>query len=121
MTPENRDLHLQECIRLCWECRDTCQDTLFNHILERGGDHIDADNIRIMTDCMQICQTAADFMRRNSPVHAIICNACANICEVCADSCESLGKEHTTIRRCAEVCRHCATACRGMSNMKEAA
>jgi len=121
MTQENRDLHVQECIRLCWECRDTCQDTLFNHNLARGGEHIDADNIRLMTDCMETCQTTADLMRRNSPLHPILCIACADVCEACADSCEKMGKEHATIGRCAEVCRRCAASCRAMGNMKQAA
>jgi hypothetical protein len=121
MTPENMDLHLQECIRLCWECRDICQDTLYNHNLERGGDHIDAQNIRLMTDCIEICQTAADLMRRHSMLHRVTCQACAEICDACAESCEKMGSSHTMIQRCAEACRRCATSCRAMSSMKQAA
>src|ERR1700722_2417543 len=121
MTPENKDLHMQECIRLCWECRDTCQDTLFNHNLERGGSHIDAENIRLMIDCMEICQTAADLMRRHSRMHRVTCSACADICDACAESCERMGSMHATIQRCAEICRRCAASCRAMCEMKQAA
>ena len=115
----NQKMH--DCIQLCWQCRDTCQDTLFNHNLEHGGTHIDADNIRIMTDCMEICQTAADFMRRNSSLHFVICRACADVCAACADSCEGMGKVHTEIQHCGEICRRCAESCREMSEMKQAA
>ncbi len=31
-----------ECIQLCWECRNECQQTLFNHCLEMGGKHVEA-------------------------------------------------------------------------------
>jgi len=119
--PKEMNSGAHECILLCWQCRDTCQDTLFNHNLARGGSHINADNIRIMTDCMEICQTAADFMRRNSHLSSVTCQACAEICEACADSCESMGKEHAAIQHCAEICRRCATSCREMSKMKQAA
>jgi hypothetical protein len=113
--------HLQECIQLCWQCRDTCQDTLFNHNLSRGGTQLDPDNIRIMTDCMEICQAAADFMRRNSPLHTVTCGACAQICNACADSCENMGKEHAAIQHCAQICRKCAKSCEAMGTRKKAA
>src|SRR5438445_304986 len=106
--PQQRDPKMENCIQLCWECRDTCQDTLYNHILERGGEHMDAENIRLLTDCIQACQTAADFMRRNSTLHSSECAACADVCEACAKSCEAMGKEHTPIQRCADICRRCA-------------
>jgi hypothetical protein len=109
--------HLKECIHICWECRDTCQDTLYNHILERGGGHIDAENIKVLTDCIQICQLSADFMRRNSPLHKITCAACAEICAACADSCHQMGGKHITIQKCAEASRRCAESCRKMANM----
>jgi hypothetical protein len=118
---QQRDPNMENCIKLCWECRDTCQDTLYNHNLERGGDHIDADNIRLMSDCIQVCQIAADFMRRNSTLHTSTCAACADVCEACAESCEAMGSEHVTIQRCAEICRRCAKSCREMSQMKKAA
>lgn len=114
-------MDLQKCIQLCWQCRNICQDTLFNHILPRGGSHIDAGHIRLMTDCIEICQTAADFMVRNSPLHMVTCGACADVCDSCAKACERMGKEHAAIQACAEICRTCADSCRKMSSMKQAA
>lgn len=121
MTPENIDLHRQECIRLCWECRDICQDTLFNHILERGDEHPDTAHIRLMIDCIQICQVAADFMRRDSYYHTFTCRSCAAVCMACAEYCERMAKEQPALKKCAEICRRCGDSCTMMSGIKQAA
>lgn len=114
---ENKNL--QACITTCWECRNECQETLFNHCLEVGGKHVEASHVRLMADCIQACQTAADFMVRGSQFHASECAACADVCEACAESCERIGGEE--MKRCAEICRRCAASCREMGKMKKAA
>ncbi len=113
------DRRMEDSIKQCWECRDVCQDALYNHGLEMGGGHVEARHVRLMADCIQACQTAADFMRRGSPVHASECTACADVCEACAESCDRIGDER--MRRCAETCRRCAQSCRDMGKMKKAA
>ena len=102
--------YLKKYIESCWECRHECQGTLFNHCLQMGGDHLKPDHVKIMMDCIQICQVAADAMVRQSTVIADICMACANACESCADSCEALGDEE--MEYCAKLCRSCADYCR---------
>jgi len=114
---ENKDLH--SCITICWECRTECQETLFNHCFEMGGKHVEAEHIRLMADCIQICQTAADSMTRGSEAYLAICNACAEVCDACAVSCDKIGDEK--MKRCAELCRRCAKSCREMAQMKKAA
>ncbi len=104
---------MQECVTACWGCRTECQITLYNHCLKKGGDHVTPDHIKIMADCIQICQTAADFMTRRSFMHAHICEACAAVCEACAKSCEDIGEAE--MEHCAETCRECAAVCREMS------
>ena len=113
------DPQMEECIRQCWECRDVCQDTLYNHCLEMGGKHAETQHVKLMADCIQACQTAADFMRRGSQLHASECAACADVCEACAQSCERIGGEE--MKRCAEACRAWAKSCREMGKMKKAA
>jgi len=66
-----------------------------------------------MTDCIQICQAAADFMRRGSAMHAWVCGACAAVCRACATSCRDLGGDH--MLRCAEACDACAAECEKMA------
>lgn len=106
---------LQDCIRHCWDCRNECQETLFTHCLVNGGKHTEPEHVRLMADCIQICQTAADFMTRQSPMHMAVCRACAEICEACADSCAEFEDAH--MQRCAETCRRCAQHCRDTSEM----
>jgi hypothetical protein len=110
---------LQECIRLCWDCRHICQKTLFKHCLPIGGVHMDEPYVKAAIDCIQICQVAADFMTRESAYHMLVCAVCADICTACAKACEQIGDE--TMMKCAEACRACARSCREMGKMREAA
>lgn len=112
------DPMLKDCIAECWTCRDTCQSTLYNHCLDMGGQHVMSAHVRLMADCISICQTAADAMTRGSRLHAVICAACAEICDTCAESCEAFQDEH--MKACAAACRSCAESCRSMSQMKDA-
>lgn len=106
---------MQECITHCWECRNECQKALFSHCLLAGGEHVKQNHVKLMTDCIQICQIAADFMTRESPFHKNICEVCAKICDACAESCAALKDE--AMQQCAEVCRRCAESCRNMGKM----
>lgn len=94
-------------------------ETLFGHCLEQGGEHVVSEHVRVMMDCIQACQVAADFMTRNSPLHAAECEACAAVCEACARSCEAI--DDTVMQQCAEICRRCAEHCRAMGQQKQAA
>ena len=113
------DEKLKDCIHLCWDCRHHCQESLFSHCLTIGGPHMEESHVRAMVDCIEICQTAADFMTRGSQLHAAICMACAAICEACARSCEKIGDE--AMMACAAICRKCAESCRRMSEPQKAA
>ena len=68
-----------------------------------------------MTDCIQICQIAADFMTRNSEMHDTICDACAEICDACAKSCAEIDTKE--MDECAKACEMCADSCREISAM----
>jgi len=107
---------MEQCIDLCWKCRHECQSTLFTHCLVVGGKHAEAAHVNLMTDCIQICQLAADAMVRQSPMHADICHACADICDACAVSCEEIGGKE--MKKCADLCRQCADHCRHMAGVK---
>lgn len=109
------DTKMHNCITECWKCRSHCQETFFNHCLVEGGQHVKAKHVKLMTDCIQMCQTAADFMTRNSGLHSFVCQVCAEICESCAESCENIGG--IEMEQCAEICRSCAETCRGMAEI----
>ena len=116
---EEAEMDTTDCKQLCWECRTECQETLTAHCLEMGGDHVAPEHVKLMLDCIEICQTAADFMVRKSSLHPYICQACAVVCEACAQTCEEFEEEK--MKHCAETCRRCAESCREMSLMKKAA
>jgi hypothetical protein len=106
MNPE-----MMQCIETCRECARVCLSTATNQCLEMGGEHVAPMHFRTMLDCAEICETAADFMLRNSYLHTSVCRACAEVCEACAVSCEQIGD----MQECVDVCRRCASECRKMA------
>jgi hypothetical protein len=112
-THQHTTSEMQECIDNCTGCHATCLETV-THRLKKGGRHAEADHIRLLLDCAQICATSADFMLRGSDLHTATCRACAEVCARCAEDCERLADDDI-MRRCAEECRACAESCRRMS------
>lgn len=101
------------CIDNCVECHRVCLEVV-QHCLRKGGKHAEADHIRLLLDCAEICQTSANFMIRGSDLHTHMCGVCAEICARCAEECERMGDDDE-MRRCGEVCRRCAESCRRMA------
>jgi hypothetical protein len=110
------DEAMRRCIDECERCHAICLEGA-SHCVEEGGRHAEAAHIRTLLDCAEVCQTAANFMLRSSPMHATICAACAEACDRCAESCERLS-EDDLMRQCAEICRRCAASCREMAGTK---
>lgn len=110
---------IQNAITACWECRTHCQKMLYLYCLEKGGNHVNPAHVKLMTDCMEITQTAADFMVRGSELYEPICIACAEVCYACADACEAISDGE--MQECAQLCRKCAEICDdlGMAAMAE--
>jgi hypothetical protein len=107
------EAQMRSCIENCQSCHQICVETL-THCLQMGGEHADADHLRTLMDCAQMCATSADFMSRGSTWHTETCGVCADICEQCAMSCDAL--EGAEMKRCADECRRCAEDCRRMSS-----
>jgi hypothetical protein len=104
---------MQHCIQACTVCHGVCMETVA-HCLKMGGKHAEANHIRTLLDCANICQTSADFMLRGSDFHGLTCGVCAEVCERCAESCDRFGDDEM-MKRCAEACRMCAQSCREMA------
>lgn len=111
MPQQNQEM--QRCIEQCQSCHDVCLQTV-QHCLEKGGRHAEAAHIRLLLDCVEICQTSANFMIRGSDLHTETCRACSEVCERCAADCERLGDD-AKMRECAEICRRCAESCAAMA------
>ena len=41
------DPRMHDCIQHCWDCRDTCQATLYNYCLAQGGHHVEQAHVRL--------------------------------------------------------------------------
>jgi len=106
---------MQRCIQECLQCHRICLETV-THCLHKGGQHAEAAHIRLLLDCVEICQTSANFMLRGSELHTRTCGVCAEVCERCARSCEQIGGDEQ-MQACAEACRRCAESCQHMASM----
>lgn len=106
---------LQECIRICMDGYRVCTETML-HCLSMGGKHADADHIRTMMNCAQICLTSAQLMMTGSQQHMEVCGLCATACDNCAKSCATIGEGDPKMEECVEVCKRCAESCREMSH-----
>lgn len=102
-----------QCIENCIESHRVCLETV-DYCLEKGGKHADAEHIRHLYDCAEICKTSADFMVRNSKKHKAVCELCADICESCVDDCEEMG-EDAQMTLCADTSRRSMESCREMA------
>lgn len=75
-----------------------------------------SSHLALMLDCVEICQTSANFMLRNSALHRRTCGVCAEICDMCAMDCQRFADD-AQMQACADACRRCAASCREMAMM----
>lgn len=110
-----RDKSMQTAIDNCTHCHAICTDTI-QYSLEKSGKYVDADHVRHLQDCAEMCATCTDFMLRGSDLHPDTCGVCAEACERCARSCEKVGGGvDAQLQECADTCRACAQSCYEMS------
>ena len=102
---------MQDAIKSCLDCHSMCLQRATGYCLERGGDHVTKAHLGLLLNCAELCQTSANFMLSNSPLHGRVCLICAEACEACAKSCEQVGD----MRDCVEECQRCAKSCRTMT------
>lgn len=103
---------MREAIRECTSCAIAAKEAL-TFSLAHGAEHAEADHLRLLMDCAQICQTSADFLLRASPLNGDICRACAIVCRAVGADASDIGTPE--LLRLAEHCRACATACDTMA------
>lgn len=104
---------MQQCIDECLSCYSICEQTV-QHCLELGGKHAEANHIRTLQDCAEICRTSAGFMLRGSPLHARTCAVCAEVCRACERECRRMSDDQM-MQECADACRRCAESCDRMA------
>lgn len=108
---------MQTCIQNCLDCHSICL-AIAPHCLQMGGEHASKGHITTLLGCAEICQTSANFMLLDSPLHPQTCAVCAEACEHCAEECEQMAHGDQQMVTCAQSCRRCAESCRQMASMK---
>jgi hypothetical protein len=108
-------IEMQQCIDECLNCCEQCVRTM-EHCFELRGKHVEASQIRTLSDCAAICQTTAGFMLRGSQFHARICGVCAEVCRECERECRRMGDDQM-MQQCAHACRRCAESCERMASV----
>lgn len=106
---------IASAVQAALDCHAVCVRTL-QHCVQKGGRHAEARHLGLLQDCAQICTISADFMLRNSPLHAQVCGVCAEVCEACAQSCEAIN-DGVQMQACVDACRRCAEECRRIAQM----
>jgi hypothetical protein len=104
---------MEECIALCLDCHEVSLQ-MVGYLVAKGGEKITPQRVRLLMDCAQVCQTAADFMVRGSPMHGLVCFVCAEVCEASAVECQRFADDPTEAE-CMDACRRCAESCRQMA------
>lgn len=104
---------MRRCAEECHRCHGVCLETI-QYCLHMGGKHVEPHHIRLLADCVQICQTSGDFMLRGSDLHGETCRVCAVVCERCAQDCARMADD-ARMKACADQCRRCAESCRKMA------
>lgn len=103
---------MRRCIDDCTRCHQVCLTTA-GHALRHGAGENTNHMIRVLSDCVEICQTSANFMLRGSPNHKHTCGLCARICRECETACREF--DDPVLQKCADVAGQCAESCGAMA------
>lgn len=116
MAHEQISQEMQQYIDTRQNCHSVCLQSI-DHFSEMGGEQAFANHIKLLQDCVRICQTSADFMLRKGDYPPKIHGVYADIYQSCAAECEKIATGDATdvMQRCADACRQCAESCRRMS------
>lgn len=93
---------ISDCARVC--------NTTVAYCLEQGGNHVKAEHLKAMIDCVDVCTVTARLHERGSPLHQKAMELCAQACKTCEESCEEFGDDET-MKLCADTCRQCYEHC----------
>src|SRR5271156_5316883 len=96
------------CASMCGDCSTMCKKNL-ESFLKKGGKYAEPERVNLMKDCIKICDTNADFLKRKSANSDKTDDACADICKKCATKCEELNDPK--LKDCISMCKDCASAC----------
>lgn len=97
----------QSCIDECLRCYQVCLGTASGHCLDVGDRHVQADHMRLILACAELCRTSAAILLIGTIHHKAICRECATLCDDCAKYCRTVGG----MEACIAACDECAASC----------
>ena len=106
------DTDMARCIDSCTRMHQVAL-TAAGHALRHGNGENSNHVIRVLSDCVEMCQTAANFMLRGSPNHTRVCAVNAEICREVAKTCGEF--EDEAMRTVTKAAEECAEACESMA------
>lgn len=108
-----RQLYFDLCnsVDECRSCASICHDTL-NYCLRMDGELSDQSFIRLLQDCAEICEAAAESRWQEPGAQMRNFELCAELCERLAWASGQFYYDPILLR-CSATCRQCASYCRG--------
>lgn len=105
---------MNDCIQACNDTHEAALRT-FAWATVEGFQEMTPEFVRLLSDCAEITQTAANFMLRGSQLHYETCKACEEVCEAVFEACEQSGLDEIAdfkaqVKACADKCREMAKA-----------
>lgn len=103
----DKDPETRACIEAFQTCEQLCLRTL-PFVCNEISRPLQADLVRVILDCAEMCRLAANFLVRDSEHYIRVCREASEICGDLATHCEAvegLGGLHS-------VCDECVAACR---------
>lgn len=101
------DQEAERCIDALQACYAVCMRSVsYGYVKESGP--LQEEHVRLMIDCAEMCQTAANFLIRESDHYLRICREAAEICKDLVSSCEGVDGMEGIL----SICDECVSACR---------
>jgi len=107
-------MSMDDCIDLCMKSHRVCLDAA-SRLSQQAATPALRQLVILLSDCAELCGTTANSMVRGSPLHPLVCRACAEACELCAKQCREQANDN--LLNCSGTCEKCAAGCRQMAAM----
>src|ERR1700752_665724 len=92
-------LEMQQAIQDALSCRTICIQSA-RKMQQAGNSQNRQQQIHMLEDCAEMCQTAAHFMQHSSPLYGYVTRAAERITWHCSEECDRVGEAE-----CANACK----------------
>ena len=96
------------CVAALQACHATCLQFATFDCMQGNYPRVGPNQFRLMLDCAELCQTAANFLIRDSDHYLRVCREALVICEDLASDCRKFPGMEAILAACDE----CVSACR---------